>query len=178
MSRAQRLQQGPPRELKHERALFPIGLSPTQFCESLSRTAIAITIIETDRPSGRAGVTYSTVSTACDTLPRPLLRLKRASAASNRWRCSSTGTPYFMVSATIVAGRRAPLQRTAVNDFSAQHRRKRLVRTRIGGGLRTDRTVSTRRDQRRISDCGSTRSQAGLWTTASLQYCRTRRGDP
>ncbi|WP_188130832.1 flavin reductase [Paraburkholderia panacisoli] len=139
MSFAQRLRHSPPRELEREYALVSVGLpvtsiSPTRFCEALSRATIAVTTVKTDGPSRHAGVTYSAISTVCDTPPPILLCVNRVSAAnsviktsavpsinrliagwldisrlfsgtgqvsmservaSNRWRYSPTGTPYF-----------------------------------------------------------------------------------
>jgi flavin reductase (DIM6/NTAB) family NADH-FMN oxidoreductase RutF len=88
MSYAQRLQQGPPRELQRKDALFSIGIpwtdiSPIQFPEALSRAAIAVTIVATDGPGGRAGVTYSAVSTVCNTPPPIRFCVNRGSAANS-----------------------------------------------------------------------------------------------
>lgn len=88
MSYAQRQRQSRPRELEREYALFSVGLpltgiSPTRFREALSRAAIAATIAETDGPSGRAGVTYSAISTVCDTPPPILFCVNSVSAVNS-----------------------------------------------------------------------------------------------
>jgi hypothetical protein len=94
VSYAQRLRQSPPHELEREYALFSVGLpltgiSPTRFHEALSRAAIAVTIVETDGPSERAGVTCSAISTVCDTPPPILFCVNRVSAVNSVIKASA-----------------------------------------------------------------------------------------
>src|SRR5260370_15340621 len=94
VSYAQRLRQSPPRELEREYALFSVGLpltgmSPTRFHEALSRAAIAVTTVETDGPSERAGVTCSAISTVCDTPPPILFCVNRVSAVNSVIKASA-----------------------------------------------------------------------------------------
>jgi flavin reductase (NADH)/flavin reductase/chlorophenol-4-monooxygenase component 1 len=89
MSYAHRQEQEPQRDSKAEYALFtdastaPPGISSTQFREALAQAATAVTVVATDGPNGRAGVTCSAVCAVCDTPPTILFCVNRKSAANS-----------------------------------------------------------------------------------------------
>lgn len=87
MSYAQRLQQGPPRELELEYALCAIGLPLARISLTQFRDAIAGRDCGDHRDDRRteraAGVTYSAVRTVRDTLSPILFCVNRGSAANS-----------------------------------------------------------------------------------------------
>jgi flavin reductase (DIM6/NTAB) family NADH-FMN oxidoreductase RutF len=57
-------------------------VSATEFREALSKAITPVTILATDGPSGRAGVTCSAVCSVCDTPPTVLVCVNRNSFAN------------------------------------------------------------------------------------------------
>jgi len=57
-------------------------VSATEFREALSKAITPVTILATDGPSGRAGVTCSAVCSVCDTPPTVLVCVNRSSFAN------------------------------------------------------------------------------------------------
>lgn len=57
-------------------------VSATEFREALSKAITPVTILATDGPSGRAGVTCSAVCSVCDTPPTVLVCINRSSFAN------------------------------------------------------------------------------------------------
>lgn len=57
-------------------------VSSDEFRSALSRAITAVTIVTTDGPNGRAGVTCSAVSAVCDTPPTVLVCINRRSFAN------------------------------------------------------------------------------------------------
>lgn len=58
-------------------------VSVTEFREALSKAITPVTILATDGPSGRAGVTCSAVCSVCDTPPTVLVCVNRNSFANS-----------------------------------------------------------------------------------------------
>jgi flavin reductase (DIM6/NTAB) family NADH-FMN oxidoreductase RutF len=57
-------------------------VSATEFREALSKAITPVTILATDGPNGRAGVTCSAVCSICDTPPTVLVCINRSSFAN------------------------------------------------------------------------------------------------
>lgn len=55
------------------------GVSATEFRDALSHAVTPVTILATDGPNGRAGVTCSAVCSVCDTPPTVLVCVNRSS---------------------------------------------------------------------------------------------------
>ena len=60
-----------------------IGVSASEFKDALSKAVTPVTILATDGPNGRAGVTCSAVCSVCDTPPTVLVCVNRSSYANS-----------------------------------------------------------------------------------------------
>jgi flavin reductase (NADH)/flavin reductase/chlorophenol-4-monooxygenase component 1 len=59
--------------------LLEAGIPVPEFRDALARAATAVTVVTTDGPAGRAGVTCSAVASVCDTPPTVLVCVNRRS---------------------------------------------------------------------------------------------------
>lgn len=68
--------------MQQERQIQLSGIAAAEFREALSMAVTPVTILATDGPQGRAGVTCSAVCSVCDTPPTVLVCVNRNSYAN------------------------------------------------------------------------------------------------
>jgi flavin reductase (DIM6/NTAB) family NADH-FMN oxidoreductase RutF len=72
--------------------LLPEGIAPTEFRAALSKAVTPVTVLATDGPHGRAGITCSAVCSVCDTPPTILVCVNRKSYANGVIRANGVLT--------------------------------------------------------------------------------------